>query len=88
VAGRLTIGVKALTRLLLSLGVAAVVAVLATLALTVVDLYLVGHGRASLNREVVSIPGAGIHLSPSDVLLLVGTLASGFSAWFLLRRAA
>ena len=77
-----------LARLLLSLGVAAVVAVLATLALTVVDLYLVGHGHASMNREVISIPGAGVQLSPADGLLLVGILVSGFSTWFLLRRAA
>ena len=76
-----------MVRLFLSLGAAAVAAVVIALALTLVDLYLTGHGYASINREVISMPSAGIHLSPSDVGLLVGAIVAGVVAWFRLRRA-
>ena len=77
---------RILLRLLLAIVVGAVVAVLSALAVTLVDLYLVGHGRASLLRESISWPAAGVHLSPGDVVMLGMTLLAAVLAWSLSAR--
>ena len=73
-------------RLLLAIVVGAVVAVLSALAVTLVDLYLLGHGRAGLLRDSISWPAAGVHVSPGDVVMLAMTLLAAFLAWILSGR--
>ena len=77
---------RTLLRLLLSIVAGAVVAVLSALAVTLVDLYLVGHGRAGLLRESISWPAAGVHLSPGDILMLTLSLLAAVLAWILSGR--
>ena len=73
-------------RLLLAVVAGAVVAVLSALAVTLIDLYLVGHGRAGLLRESVSWPAAGVHLSAGDLIMLSLTLLAAVLAWILSGR--
>ena len=77
---------RTLLRLLLVIVVGAVVAVLSALAVTLIDLYLVGHGRAGLLRESISWPAAGVHLSPGDVIMMGLTLLAAVLAWILSGR--
>lgn len=72
--------------MLLAFVVGAVAAVLSALAVTLIDLYLVGHGRASILRESISWPAAGVHLSPGDVVMLSFTLLTAVLAWILSGR--
>jgi len=72
--------------LLLAVVVGAVVAVLSALAVTLIDLYLVGHGRAGLLRESISWPAAGVHLSPGDIVMLSLSLVAAVLAWVLSGR--
>ena len=73
-------------RLLLTVVAGAVVAVLSALAVTLADLYLVGHGRADLLRESISWPAAGVHLSPGDVIMLSFALLAAVLTWVLSGR--
>ena len=73
-------------RLLLTVVAGAVVAVLSALAVTLIDLYLVGHGRAGLLRESISWPAAGVHLSPGDVLMICLVVLAMAVAWILSGR--
>jgi hypothetical protein len=77
---------RTLLRLLLAVVVSAVVTVLSALAVTLVDLYLVGHGRAGLLRESISWPAAGVHLSAGDVIMLGLALLAAVLAWTLSGR--
>ena len=74
---------RTLLRLLLAIVVGAVVAVLSALAVTLFDLYLVGHGRAGLLRDSISWPAGGVHLSPGDVVMLSLSLLAAVLAWVL-----
>jgi hypothetical protein len=67
---------------LVALGAALVVVLL----LTVADLYLVGHGHASINRELLVWPAAGVSLSPAGIVLLVSAAGAWCTTWFLMRR--
>lgn len=58
------------------------------LVLTIADLYLVGHGYPSINRELLTWPGVGTSMSLADILLLLPGLAAWCVTWFLLRRNA
>jgi hypothetical protein len=60
-------------------------AVLVAIAITVVDLYLYGHGLRPLNTPLLDWPGAGIHLSLADVTLLGAALLAAAITW---RRTA
>ena len=77
-----------LLRLALGLGAALATAIVVALAATVLDLYLTGHGHASIGREVVDWPQAGVHLSAADIAMLVAALAAGGVAWRLAGRTA
>jgi len=77
---------RTLLRLLLSIVAGAVVAVLSALAVTLINLYLVGHGYADLLRESISWPAAGVHLSPGDVVMLSLSLLAAGVAWILSGR--
>ena len=75
-------------RLVLST-LATLVAIFVTvLILAIVDLYLVGHGYPSINREMLTWPRAGISMSRADIFLLLAGLAAWCVTWRLLRRTA
>lgn len=73
-------------RLLLSIGGAISGGVVAALALTILDLYLAGHLRPSLNRMYVGHEAR--LLSVADVILLASVLVSGLIVWVALRAVA
>jgi hypothetical protein len=64
-----------------------VAAVLAALAVTIADLYLTGHGYASITREFISRPAWGVHMSIGDLVMLGAALAAGALTWILLGPA-
>lgn len=68
-------------RLLVSLGAGVAGAVLVALALTVVDLYLTGHGLRSLSRPWLDVEELGVHLSRADVVFLLATVLAAALAW-------
>ena len=68
-------------RLALAFAATAVVAIIAAIAIAILDLYLTGHGYADIRKETVSWPAAGIHLSTADIVLLLLALAAGALAW-------
>jgi hypothetical protein len=61
-------------------------AIVAAVAIGVVDLYLVGHGRGSLLRESISWPAAGVYLSIGDIVMLCLVVAAAILAWALVGR--
>ena len=72
-------------RLLLSFGAGIGSALVVAIAITVVDLYLTGHGMASLNAPLVDWPAGGIHLSLADVIFLGAAALAAAITW---RRTA
>jgi hypothetical protein len=61
-------------------------AIVATVAIAVVDLYLVGHGHGSLLRDSISWPAAGVYLSVGDLLLMGAVLLAAMGGWALFGR--
>lgn len=74
-------------RLLLALVAAVVAAFVAVVPIALVDLYLTGHSRAGLSREIVDWPALGVALSPADVALLTAAGGAGALAWRLTRSS-
>jgi hypothetical protein len=72
-------------RLLASLAAGFGTAILAAIALAVVDLYLSGHGLRPLTTPWVEWPAGGIYLSRADVILLGAVLVAVVITW---RQAA
>jgi hypothetical protein len=72
-------------RLLFSFGAGVGSALVVAIAITIVDLYLTGHGMAPLNAPLVDWPAAGIHLSLADVIFLG---AAALAAAIMWRRTA
>jgi hypothetical protein len=72
-----------LVRLTVSIFAGIGAAVVAALVVTVVDLYLTGHGRASITREVITWAQAGVHLSIGDLAMLTTLIAVAALAWHL-----
>ena len=68
-------------RLLVSLGVGLGVAVLVAMALTVVDLYLAGHGQPRLGRPWLDVEGLNVHLSRADVVFLLAAVLGAAVTW-------
>jgi hypothetical protein len=56
-------------------------AILAAIALAVVDLYLSGHGLRPLGSPWLDWPAAGVHLSRADVILLGAVLLAAAVTW-------
>ncbi|HJT61715.1 MAG TPA: hypothetical protein VJ797_08540 [Burkholderiales bacterium] len=61
-------------------------AVAAALLLTVLDLYLTGHGYASVTREVIAWEHAGVHLSIADLGMLMTGIMVAALTWHLAGR--
>jgi hypothetical protein len=72
-------------RLLLSFGAGIASALVVAIAISVVDLYLTGHGMAPLNEPVVNWSAGGIHLSLADIIFLGAAALAAAITW---RRTA
>ena len=68
-------------RLLVSLGAGLGCAVLVALALTVVDLYLAGHGQRLLSRPWLDFEKLGVHLSRADLVFLLAAVLGAALGW-------
>ena len=68
-------------RLLLSFGAGAASALVVAIGITVVDLYLTGHGMAALNDPLVNWSAAGLHLNLADILFLVAAALAAAITW-------
>jgi hypothetical protein len=77
-----------LLRLAISILAGIGAAVVAALAVTVIDLYFTGHGHASITREVITWAQAGVHLSIGDVAMLTALIAVAALAWRLVGSRA
>jgi hypothetical protein len=72
-----------LLRLAISAGAAIGAAVGAALMVTVIDLYVTGHGYGSITSEVITMAQAGVHLSIGDLAMLITAVVAGVATWFL-----
>jgi hypothetical protein len=72
-----------LVRLGISTAAGMAAAVTAALLITVLDLYLTGHGIGSVTREIITWARAGVHLSIADVGMLVTGIAVAVLTWYL-----
>lgn len=57
--------------------------VVAALIVTVIDLYLTGHGYGSITREVITWASAGVHLSIGDLGMLATMIVVAALTWYL-----
>ena len=69
-----------IARLLASTVVAIVAMFVTVLVVTIVDLYLTGHGYPSINQEIA------LAMSVSDVVLLAVTIAAWLGTWWAFGR--
>ena len=67
--------------MLLSFGAGIGSALVVAIAITVVDLYLTGHGMAPLNAPLLDWPAAAIHLSLADVIFLGAAALAAAYTW-------
>jgi hypothetical protein len=74
---------RTLVRLAISAGAGTAAAIAAVLLLTVLDLYLTGHGHGSVTREVITWAHAGVHLSIADLGMLMTGIAVAALTWYL-----
>ena len=63
-------------------------AVVAALVVTVIDLYLTGHGYGSITREVITWVPGGVHLSIGDISMLAAMIVVSVSTWHFTGRGA
>jgi hypothetical protein len=75
-----------LVRLGISTAAGMAAAVAAALLVTVLDLYLTGHGHPSVTREVLTWEHAGVHLSIADVGMLMTGIVVAALTWHLAGR--
>ena len=76
-----------LVRLGISTAAGIAAAVAAALLVTVLDLYLSGHGHGSVTREVITWAQAGVHLSLADLGMLVTGIVVAVLTWYFVGRA-
>ncbi|MES2482942.1 MAG: hypothetical protein V4609_13165 [Pseudomonadota bacterium] len=73
--------------LLVRLGISAAAGfgalVLAAFVVTLIDLYMTGHGYPSITREVITWDPAGVHMSIGDVGMLSAMVVAAVSIWYL-----
>jgi hypothetical protein len=77
-----------LIRLAISAAAGIGAAVVAALIVTVIDLYVTGHGYGSITREVITLAQAGVHLSIGDLAMLITAVAAAVSTWYLMGHDA
>jgi hypothetical protein len=72
-----------LVRLGISTAAGMAAAVAAALLVTLLDVYLTGHGHSSVTREVITWEPAGVHLSIADVGMLMTGIVVAVLTWYL-----
>ena len=70
-------------RLLLSFGAGVASALVVAIAISVVDLYLTGHGMAPLDAPLLDWSSAGIHLSLADIIFWGAAALAAAVTWRL-----
>jgi hypothetical protein len=75
--------VSGLARLGVSIAAGIGAAVVAALIVTVIDLYLTGHGYGSITREVITWAPAGVHLSIGDLGMLATVIVVAVLTWYV-----
>jgi hypothetical protein len=73
----------ALRRLAIAVGAAVGAAFFAAVGVAVIDLYLTGHGHASITRELIAWDPGGVHMSAGDIAVLLAAAAAAALAWRL-----
>jgi membrane protein implicated in regulation of membrane protease activity len=68
-------------RLLMSVGAGVAFGVLVAISLTILDIYLAGHGRPTLGAPLLDVDSLGVHLSLNDVLFLVAAVTAAMFTW-------
>ena len=61
---------------------------MAALIVTVIDLYVTGHGYGSITREVITFAQAGVHLSIGDLAMLITAVVAAVATWYLMGHDA
>ena len=79
---------SALGRLGISASAGIGAGVVAAIIVTVIDLYVTGHGYGSITREIITWAPAGVHLSVGDLVMLVAVIAVAASTWHLVGHGA
>jgi len=74
--------VNTLVRLGLSAATGIGAGVVVALIVTVLDLYLTGHGYGSITREVITWEPGGVHLSIGGVCMLSTIFVVAVVTWF------
>ena len=77
-----------LARLMISVVAGVGAAVTAALVVTLIDLYVTGHGYGSITREVIVLAQAGVHLSIGDLVMFTTAIAVAVLTWYLVGHAA
>jgi hypothetical protein len=80
-------GRSAAVRLGLALAAGFAAAVLAAVALGILDLYVTGHGQPSVLRPWIDWPDAGVHLSRGDVVMYLAACLAGLGTWVAAGRS-
>ena len=70
-----------LSRVFAMLAVTVGVAIGAAIVLAIADIYLAGHGHASLSRDLISWPAAGVSLSFADCAWYLAILVGAIIGW-------
>ena len=78
-------GKRIIARLTLAAATMLGAALAAAIVLAVVDLYLTGHGHASLMKEYWVAPEWGVSMSLADFILLGASFLAGGYVWWLTR---
>jgi len=72
-----------LRRIVLALSIGIAAAVFSAVLITIVDIYLSGHGYAGLTLEYFTWSAADVHLSMGDIIMLGTAVLAAVLAWKL-----
>jgi len=75
-------------RIALTLSVGAATCLVSAIIITIVDIYLSGHGDVGLTLEYFTWSAAGVHLSIGDVIMLATAGLAAVLTWGLYGRDA
>jgi hypothetical protein len=70
-----------LRRIIVSAIAAFGAAIVSALGITILNLYLVGHGHRGVEDEIVVWPSLDVYLSIGDIVVSVVALVAGIVAW-------
>ena len=68
-------------RLFLALVAGLGTAMIVAIVLTILDLYLTGHGQGSITTPLLDRPALGVHLSLADMIVLVAAVLAAGITW-------